>query len=482
MPRSRANVLRWIAIAVPALVVLAILLLSLPLVSLVSAAKESALIGHLADNKRLAALLLGPVALAAGTWIIWKRQFRLLAVGACAGLLMVMTFCAYRFQRAYPMADLFSPQRYGDSWKILLGRDALLSRFEPKPILKVPNRAVTRAAYPVIDMHFHLESMPASISPERLIQAMDEAGVAQIVNLGGTQGLFERLSAAFRDKYPDRIILFAKPDPDALMRKDGVAGQVAWLRKAAQMGARGMKENKSFGLGQRDAEGRLITVDDPRLDPYWELAGQLGWPVLVHTGEPGAFWLPVDGHNERFGELLDNPDWSLYGRDVPSLKELMEQRERLLARHPGTNFIGAHLGMNPDDLQYAAYLLDKYPNYYVDMSSVVSELGRHPYSTRSFFIKYQDRIVFGTDGGYGLDPATGWTPERMFRSYFEFLETENEYIEYPQQSITKQGSWRVYGINLPPEVLEKIYVLNARKLMPSEADVRARLAALQPVP
>ena len=157
--------------------------------------------------------------------------------------------------------------------------------------------------------------------------------------------------------------------------------------------------------------------------------------------------------------------------------EMMAARERLITRHPEITWIGAHMGMNDDDLDYASYMLEKYPNYNVDMSSVVHSLGRQPYTARRFFIRYQDRILFGSDGGYKLAPAgsDGWTTERMYRSYFEFLETENEYADYPQSDITKQGHWRVYGLNLPPEVLEKIYYKNALRLLPSHEAVVARL-------
>jgi predicted TIM-barrel fold metal-dependent hydrolase len=397
-----------------------------------------------------------------------------------AGVVLVETYAVYRFQKTYPRSDLFDASRYGASGAILLGKDATLSSFDPVPLIKLEHRDIEKAAVPVIDVHFHFESMPVGMPPARLVEAMDAAGVEQVVNLGGVEKLFEQFATQFRDAYPGRFILFVKPDPDALLKSDGVAREVAWLKRAASLGAQGIKENKSFGMGQRDASGKRIPVDDARLDPYWELAGKLRWPVLIHTGEPKSFWLPVDSHNERYQELLANPAWSVHGKpDTPPFEELMAQRERLLAKHPGTNFVGAHFGMNPDDLAYASQLLDKYPNYYLDMSSVVSELGRQPYSTRRFFIKYQDRILFGTDGGYGLEDRSGWTPERLFRSYFEFLETENEYIEYPMQSVTKQGSWRVYGLGLPAEVLEKVYRGNALRLIPSVEEVRQRYAELE---
>ncbi len=480
-----------IAWALLACVLLSLILLALPLAELGERLKEYALLRAALDHWKRLLVAAAIVAAAAAAWIFLARTSRLAFAFLAAGTLGVLALCAYAFQLRYPNAALFSLERYRDSAAMLLGTDAALSRVAPVPTLKVPHKTVKRAAFPVIDVHFHLESLPPTIDADRLVRAMDAVGVDKLVNLGGVPGMFEHFAETFYKKYPDRFILFVKPDPDALQKPNGAELDVEWVKKAARMGARGLKESKSFGLGQRDADGKLVAVDDPRLAPVWDLAGKLGMPVLVHTGEPASFWKPVDARNERYLELLENPDWSLVGKAVPSHEELMQQRERLLARHPGTNFIGAHLGMNPDDLEYAAHLLDTYPNYYVDMSSVVQELGREPYSVRRFFIRYQDRILFGTDGGFGLRAdaddgeddheaadANGWVPEHMYRSYFEFLETDNEYIEYPLANITKQGTWRVYGIDLPKDVLQKIYHDNAERLIPSHAEVIRRLDLL----
>jgi predicted TIM-barrel fold metal-dependent hydrolase len=476
VPSPRAAVFGLLGLAV-----FALLLLALPLAQWF----DSSVIGSLLGRKKLVAAAAGLAVLLGGAWILWRRQYHLVVVGAYVGAMLALVLGVYAFQKSYPFAEPFSGERLRDNAAILMGTDMVLSKVDPKPLLKQQHRTVERAAFPAIDVHFHLESLPRDIDADQLIKAMDAAGVQQIVNLGGIEGsyqhlnrMFEDLKRDFHDKYPDRIIMFVKPDPGALRQPGGMERDLAWLKRAAALGARGVKENKSFGLSQQDAEGKLVAIDDERMAPVWNLAGQLGWPVLIHTGEPRAFWQPIDEHNERLGELIQHPQWSLLGRDVPSLEELMAQRERLLARHPGTNFIGAHFGMNPDDLQYAARLLDTYPNYYLDMSSVVSELGRQPFSTRRFFMKYQDRILFGTDGGYGNDASTGWPAERMYRSYFEFLETDNEYVEYPMQSVAKQGTWRVYGLALPADVLEKIYVTNAQRLIPTEDQVKSRLAVI----
>lgn len=473
--------LRIVAAGFVALVLLVLIVFSLPIAELVSSVEDQALVRRVLYRRQL----LFVVALLAGTalliWLFWRGHRRAFASCLALAVPLVTVYCAYEFQLRYPHAALLSFDRYKDGFSMVLGTDAPLSRFKPVSTLKTERDLVERAAYPAIDVHFHLESLPPNIDADRLVAAMDAAGVDKIVNLGGLPGgMFEGFAETHYAKYPNRFILFAKPDPAALARDGGIELDIEWIKKAARLGARGLKENKSFGMSQRDASGKIVPVDDPRLAPVWDLAGALGMPVLIHTAEPPSFWEPVDPSNERYLELLENPSWSLHGTQAPSLEELMRQRERLLARHRQTNFIGAHFGMNPEDLDYVAYLLDNHPNYYVDMSSVIQELGRQPYSARRFFIRYQDRILFGTDGGFGLvAEGDGWTPERMYRSHFEFLETDNEYIEYPLADITKQGSWRVYGLDLPPEVLRKLYFENASRLIPSHEEVVRRLDALE---
>ncbi|MEP7312865.1 MAG: amidohydrolase family protein [Pseudomonadota bacterium] len=473
-----SNFRRLALVGIAGTVVLIIVLLNLPLVAWTDRLADLE-IGQLVLAHRKASALTALLLVALiGAWVLYERRWGLLRKLCAAAYIMMFVVAAYAFQRAYPRADVFSLSRIQDSGAILLGKDIRLSQYDPRSTLVLKRRAVERAAFPAIDIHFHLESLPPTVTAEQLVKAMDAAGVAKLVHLGGLETTFDAQARAFRDKYPDRFIFFAKPDPGALQRANGVAQQVEWLKRAARMGARGVKENKSYGLSQLDADGKVVAIDDPRMDPVWETAGKLGMPVLMHTAEPAGFFAPTDEHNERLLELLRYPGFSLYGPGTPSHKDLMDQRERLLAKHPGTNFIGAHFGMNPEDLAYVGYMLDKYPNYYVDMSSVVQELGRQPYSARRFFIRYQDRILFGTDGGFGNDPAGEWPAERMYRSYFEFLETDNEYFDYPMKSISKQGTWEIYGIDLPPEVLEKIYVRNAERLLPTDAAIEAGLAAL----
>ncbi len=231
------------------------------------------------------------------------------------------------------------------------------------------------------------------------------------------------------------------------------------------MGAEGIKVGKDFGLGIRDNKSkRFVSIDDLRCDPIWAKAGELGIPVLMHTADPAAFFQPTNRFNERFEELNLFPEWSFYGPEFPKKEMLLQERENLLRKHPETIFVGAHMGSSPENLGYLSHLLDKYPNFYVDISSRLNELGRQPFTARKFFIDYQDRILFGTDGGYYLGTKE-WPAEKYYRIHFEFLETNNEYFDYPIWDVQKQGRWQIYGLNLPDEVLEKIYNKNARKVL-----------------
>jgi predicted TIM-barrel fold metal-dependent hydrolase len=444
--------------------------------SFVTSAQAASLRESIGSHKVLALVVVALAAAAAAAWLVSRKRYWQLAALAAVALVAATFYGRSKFLVRYPHAAL-SIERLKDSAAILLGTDMRLTRFDPRSMLVVEHKTVERAMYPAIDVHFHLESLPPNITPERLIRAMDATNVAKLINMGGTQEMFDHFATTYHDRYPDRFVMFMKPDFDAVAKPGGVAAQVQWIDDAARKGAVGIGEiNKSFGTAFRDPEGNLLKVDDPRLDPIWDEAGRLGLPVLIHTGDPPAFFLPVDEHNERYEELSEFPEWGRSNPGDPTFAQLMTDREQLIAKHPRTIFIGAHIGSNEDDLAYASHLLDKYPNYYVDMAARVAALGREPYTARRFLIKYQDRVLFATDGGFGMaDTEPGWTAERYFRSHFEFLETANEYIEYPQWPLS-QGRWRVYGVDLPPEVLEKIYAGNIERLLPTHEAILARLA------
>ncbi len=220
-----------------------------------------------------------------------------------------------------------------------------------------------------------------------------------------------------------------------------------------------MKFHKSLGLIYRYKNGNLVSVDDAKLDPIWAVCAQYKRPVMIHTADPAAFFTPLDRFNERWQELNDHPTWLFYGERFPSRESLLAQLEHVVARHPATTFIGAHFGNNVEDVASVGRWLDQYPNFFIDIDARISELGRQPYTARRFLIKYQDRVLFGTDT----------TPQReAFRIYYRFLETDDEYFDCAA-SHHLQGFWRIYGLYLPKDVLEKIYLKNAERLLYPEA-------------
>ena len=386
-------------------------------------------------------------------------------------LIFVLIFSSYFFiihnvylNKIYPENVILNPTGLKKVSRVLLGKDYVIGDYKPKSMLLVNNRKVLRAKYPVIDIHFHLASLNKT-NAEELVKAMDQCGIDKIVNMDGAPEVFEKFHREFIEKYPNRFIMFAVLNLHQFNKPDFMKNQLELFDKMVDKGARGLKVYKSLGLEIREPSGKLVPIDDPRLDPIWNKAGEFKIPVLMHSTDPTPFFTPVDRFNERFEELNEFPEWSFYGPQFPPKDALMEQRENLLKKHPGTIFIFAHMGDNPENLEYLGGLLDRYENLYVDISSRVPELGRQPFTARKFFIKYQDRILFGTDGGYALDKNGLWPAERYFRTYFEFLETTNEYFEYPLWGINKQGRWRAYGIDLPDQVLKKIYHVNAEKIL-----------------
>jgi predicted TIM-barrel fold metal-dependent hydrolase len=333
----------------------------------------------------------------------------------------------------------------------------LLKDFHPVPMLHVPVHNVDRAKYYVIDVHNHVNDamrIDDHMPPERVVEIMNNTNVKTVVILTGMWG--KKLQAVIDEMvkpYPGRFIVFAQIDWTKIDDPNFSQEMVAQLDDAVARGARGLKQLKDLGLTVRDKSGKLITIDDPRLDPIWEECGRLGIPVSIHVSDPEAFFHPVDGSNERYEELTEHPDWSFYGPQFPSKEALLAARDRMFAKHPHTTFVALHMANWPENLDYVSHLLDALPNVMVEFGAREAELGRQPRRAREFFLKYQDRIMFGTDNG--MDEA-------MYRNHFRWLETGDEYFDpwgYPGQ-----GRWEIYGMELPDAVLEKIYHKNAERM------------------
>jgi predicted TIM-barrel fold metal-dependent hydrolase len=337
---------------------------------------------------------------------------------------------------------------------------------------------MTRAGFPVVDVHTHLgfklKGDPTAL--DGLVSVMDRNNIAVCVSLDGRLGsqLVEHQKYLWT-KYRDRFVIFAhldwigeghqdQPETWACNQPGFVRHTVEQLKAAKESGVSGLKFFKRFGLGHRNADGSLIQIDDRRWDPIWNVCGELGLPIIMHTADPSAFFEPIDKTNERIEELSRHPDWSFAGDQFPTRAELHTARLNVVRRHRGTTFLAAHLGNDGEDLAETSRWLDENPNLYVEFASRISELGRQPYSARDFLTKYADRILFGTDGPW---------PEKRIRLYWRFLETRDQYFRYSEYAYPPQGFWRIYGVDLEPEVLEKIYHGNAARIIPG---VQERLA------
>jgi predicted TIM-barrel fold metal-dependent hydrolase len=383
-------------------------------------------------------------------------------------------FVAGRFAPSNATLPPTAPERAGIQLQ--------LTDFEPRSMLHVPERKVPRARYPVIDVHAHLsgkakqiqgvgvgEAMQYPAEPDVVLPTMDRKNIRFMVNLTGGvgKGLREAIEK-FQRPYPNRFVTFTEPWWERTNETGYPEFQADQIVQAHQAGARGLKILKTLGLYLREriSEGQLVKVDDRRFDPMWEVCGSLNMPVAIHVSDPEAFFLSIDRFNERFEELNEHPDWSFYGRDFPSNAEILEARNRVLARHPKTQFITLHVGNNAENLAYVGECMDRFPNMHVEIAARIAELGRQPRTARQFFDKYQDRILFGTDASpNGKDTPQQLFNDQMYEIYFRFLETEDEYFDYAPSRVPPQGRWRIYGLGLPDTILKKVYYENAARML-----------------
>ena len=337
-------------------------------------------------------------------------------------------------------------------------RELKLRDWQPKAMAKVKVTEVEKPAFRVVDVHNHLGG-GASLTPERVskyLAEMDAAGVRAVVNLdGGWDSRLEETLNVLDRAHPGRFLTYALIDFDGIDDPSWAEREAKRLEAGFKAGAKGLKFHKTLGLGARYKDGRFVPVDDPKLDPIWEVCAKFRRPVEIHTGDPGAFFTPLDRFNERWHELNSHPNWVFADPKFPRRDELHAQRNRVIARHPKTTFICAHMANDGEDLYTLSKWLDTYPNMYVDIDARIQELGRVPYSARRLFLQYQDRILFGTDT----------SPSRVaYRMYYRFLETDDEYFD-PSAGHHGQGMWMIYGVFLPKDVLEKLYFRNAEKLL-----------------
>jgi len=343
--------------------------------------------------------------------------------------------------------------------------DLRLRDYTPVPAIRRDLTAVPRPLVPVVDIHNHIGRWLAPdggwLTPDlvALCDLMDEVGVATIVNLDGRWG--DELAAnleRYDAVYPDRFATFCHVDWNALREPDPTGALISSLERSRAAGARGWKVWKDLGLTVTDARDELVLPDDPRLTDVFRAAGVLGLPVLIHTADPVAFFAPLDARNERLEELLANPDWWFGAPGYPSFDRLMAALEAVVATASDTTIIGAHVGGVAEDLVWVDRMLATYPNFHVDLGGRLAELGRQPRATRRLIVEHPDRVLFGSDA---------FPPDReAYQTYWRFLETDDECFPYaPGCPIPPQGRWEISAIELPLDVLRRIYADNARRVL-----------------
>jgi hypothetical protein len=295
-----------------------------------------------------------------------------------------------------------------------------------------------------------------------LLDLMDRCNVAHIVNLDGRWGAELRANLGrYDDAHPDRFSTFAHVDWSVLAAGgpaggDATAAMVAQLRASAAMGAKGLKVWKDLGLAVRDRRGELVLPDDPRVQPVFATAGELGLPVLIHVADPIAFFQPLDGRNERLEELAAHPDWWFGRPGLPTFDRLIDALEAVVESHPSTTFIGAHVGCAAEDLGRVSRMLAAYPHFAVDLGGRMAELGRQPRAARRLILDHPDQVLFGTD----QFPVE----EVEYHRWFRFLESADECFAYAaEDEPPPSGRWDVSALDLPAAVLPGLYAGNARR-------------------
>ncbi len=328
--------------------------------------------------------------------------------------------------------------------------------YEPRSTLVVPEHTVTRAKYPFVDVHSHQWNVPdwSDGRVDTLVANMDSLNMAVMINLSGRSGEHLRLGIErIESRHPGRVVAFANISFEGIDSAEWGVRAVGRLEEDVRLGARGLKIFKNLGMTLTDSSGMRVRVDDPRIDPVWAKCGELGIPVLIHSAEPSPLFERHDRYNERWLELKQRPERHRPPDQYPTWEQIISEQHNLFRRHPETIFIDAHLGWLGNDLGRLGRLLDELPNVYTEVGAVLAELGRQPRFAREFLIRYKERVLFGKDA---------WVPSE-FHVYFRTFETADEYFDYYRK---RHAHWKLYGLDLPDDVLRHIYYRNALRIIP----------------
>lgn len=326
--------------------------------------------------------------------------------------------------------------------------------YRPKSTLVTPAHFVKTAKFPAVDFHGHPPGIGTVVGVESIGYAMDSLNVRMMISADNMSG--ERLKTALAavrasDKMKDRMRILAGVNFQNV--GPGWAEKaVAQLEADVAAGAVGVGEiPKSVGLSVKKPDGSRLKIDDPELDPIWAACARLNIPVFIHTGDPPEFFKPLDFTNERWLEMALFPDRRYPSDRFPSFETLAAERDNLFRKHPKTTFVSAHMGWHANDLGRLGRMLDAMPNVNVEVGAVLYDIGRQPRFAHDFFVKYQDRILFGKDS---FQPAE-------YPYYWRVFETKDDYFDYYRGY---HAFWKLYGIDLPDTVLKKVYFQNALRI------------------
>ncbi|RZO98255.1 MAG: amidohydrolase [Flavobacteriales bacterium] len=341
-----------------------------------------------------------------------------------------------------------------------------IEEYSPKSSLVVEENPRNSAKFPFVDVHSHQWKMPV-MDFANLVAEMDSLNMGYMINLSGSGfaafagnqklmdiTLTESLENVKKQGFSNRFGVFVNVDFNKIDDEDFAKNNVEIIKEAVKQGVIGLKVYKNLGLNLKDDSGERVKVDDKRLNPIWEICGELNIPVLIHSGEPSPFFDHIDKHNERFLHARQKPQSFRNSDEYPSFDEVMQEQYNMFKNNPNTTFINAHLGWYGNDLDKMSAQLDDLPNVYTEIGAVIAELGRQPIRARKFFVEHQDRVLFGKDT----------YKKSEFDVYFRILETSDEYFDYYRK---RHAHWKMYGLNLPDSILKKLYYKNARKLFPN---------------
>jgi predicted TIM-barrel fold metal-dependent hydrolase len=316
---------------------------------------------------------------------------------------------------------------------------------------------------PKTDVHLHINSL----NPFYMEFASRNNFRVVSPNVDSRISIDEQLNTAgsIKKKWPDRFAFFGTFSVDSFGTAGFADNIVARIKECMSAGASGIKIWKNIGMVLKDKKGSYVMIDNPAFDPVFQYLGENNIPVMGHLGEPKNCWLPLnemtDTSNYRYYKA--NPQYHMYLHpEAPSYEDQINARDNLLKKHPQLDFTGAHLASLEWSVEELAKRMEMFPNLKVDLSARMAHLQSQSIAdrkrVRNFMIKYQDRILYGTDITVNSDEANPYEKSQMlldrWKANWIYLATDSTIN-------IKNLPARVKGLQLPKSAVDKIFNNNA---------------------